>query len=76
MRPTTDDRLLDRAAAQQKAEQLWPTLTKNQQSLIRFGMFPAEVMEAAEADGFSGRAGHDLVCALMDVAKANGGMRA
>jgi hypothetical protein len=59
------------------AVQLWQGLSKNEQSLIRFGMFPADKMDQAERDGIAGRdAQHALVCALMDCAKADGGMRA
>ena len=67
---TTD---LDRQLAAAKAAELWPTLTKNERAMIRFGMFPAERMRAAEAEGINQ---HALCLALMDCAKADGGMRA
>lgn len=66
----------DRPNATEYAEQLWPELTMSEQHGIRFGMFPAEKMKAAEAAGFTGRFSHDLVVALMDVAAKRGGMRA
>lgn len=56
-----------------KAEQLWAAMDANQKTGVRFGMFPAEVMRAAESEGFNGR---ELCVALMDCAKADGGMRA
>jgi hypothetical protein len=56
-----------------KAEALWQAMDANEQTGIRFGMFPAVKMREAEADGFDG---HELCVALMDVASARGGMRA
>lgn len=67
---STDD---ERALAAVWAARRWPQLPKNEQSLIRFGMFPAEVMAEGEAEGLNG---HALACAFMDCAKADGGMRA
>ena len=63
----------DRALAAVWAAERWPKLTKNEQSLIRFGMFPAAVMQEGEDLGLNG---HALACAFMDCAKADGGMRA
>ena len=57
----------------QEAEQTWPTLTENQKTAIRFGLFPVEVMKEAEGRGHDE---HALGIALMDVAARNGGMRA
>jgi len=56
-----------------KAAEVWQEMTKNEKTGVRFGMFPHEKMKAAEAEGFNG---HKLVCALMDQAQADGGMRA
>ena len=56
-----------------KAAEVWAGLDKNGQTGIRFGLFPAEIMEAAKTGGYDG---HKLCCALMDVASKNGGMRA
>lgn len=56
-----------------KAQQIWDALTPNEQTGIRFGLFPAVAMENAEREGYDG---HDLAIALMAVAKDNGGMRA
>lgn len=67
---TTD---LDRQLAGVKAAELWQRFTTNEKALVRFGMFPAEHMRQAEAEGVHG---HALCCALMDCAKADGGMRA
>jgi hypothetical protein len=69
-RPSTD---VDRALAAEWTARRWPQLTKNEQSLIRFGMFPAAVMAEGEREGLNG---HALACAFMDCAKADGGMRA
>lgn len=66
----TDD---DRTLAAAWTAKRWLTLTKNEQALIRFGMFPAAVMREGEAEGLNG---HALACAFMDCAKADGGMRA
>jgi hypothetical protein len=63
-----------RALATEYALRTWPTLDANQKTGIRFGMFPAEIMRQAEQE--TGCSSHDLACAFMDAAKANGGMRA
>lgn len=62
-----------RLALARAAADLWATFTDNEQHGVRFGMFPAEKMAAAEATGLDG---HALVVALMDLAAKNGGMRA
>ena len=70
----TDD---DRALINARATALWPTLTKNEQSLIRFGMFPADKMRALDQEFAHVReSGRLIAVALMDCAKADGGMRA
>jgi len=48
-------------------------MNKNEKTGVRFGMFPQDKMMAAQAEGYDG---HKLVCALMDQAQADGGMRA
>lgn len=63
----------ERAAALSWARERWRTLSNNQRGMIRFGIFPAEVMNEGEARGLNG---HALACALMDCATADGGMRA
>ena len=57
-----------------KAALVWNAMTKDQQTLVRFGMFPDEVMRDVEAEGILDT--HEIVCGLMDCAQKNGGMRA
>ena len=57
----------------QKASEVWQGMNKNEKTGVRFGMFPHDKMMAAQAEGYDG---HQLVCALMDQAQADGGMRA
>ena len=54
-----------------KAATMWQDMSKPEQTGVRFGMFPAEAMLAAEAEGYDGK---DLAVALMDLAKKSGGM--
>lgn len=63
-RASADDRLA-------KAQQIWDEMDDNERHGVRFGLFPADKMLAAEAEGFSG-----LSIELMEIAKQNGGMRA
>lgn len=49
-----------------KAEELWMIMDKNQKAGVRFGLFPADVMQKAETEGYNGK---DLCVALMDCAK-------
>jgi hypothetical protein len=70
-RPAPTDE--DRAIALARAIVMWHGFDANERAMVRFGMFPAEKMGAAEADGIDGRT---LAVALMDCAKADGGMRA
>jgi hypothetical protein len=56
-----------------KAKELWAAFTDNEKAGVRFGMFPAHQIAAAEREGIEGRA---LVLALMDCATRDGGMRA
>lgn len=53
------------------AARLWATFTKDERTLVRFGMFPAEKMPDLDRDGT-----RRLAVALMDCAKRDGGMRA
>lgn len=56
-----------------KAALMWEAMDENERAGVRFGMFPLRKMKEAEAEGFGT---HPLVCALMDCAKRDGGMRA
>lgn len=61
------------------AAQAWTTFTKSDQTLIRFGMFPADKMQQLEArfpEMHSGDRSRLLAVALMDCAQKDGGMRA
>ena len=60
-------------AIQDKARELWQSMSKDQQALVRFGMFDVDIMKPAEAEGYNGK---DLAVALMSEAKAHGGMEA
>ena len=60
-----------RAACARKARALWAGFNDAEKALVRFGMFPAEKMLAAEAEGHDGRF---LAVALMDCAERDGGM--
>lgn len=64
---------LDRAAHDQKAKAIWDSMDKNEQTGVRFGLFPHGKMTEAAKEGFGGK---DLAVALMDIASNNGGMRA
>jgi hypothetical protein len=61
-----------RAEIKTKAAEIWQGMDKNQRHGVRFGMFPSETMASAEKEGFESP---PLVCALMDCASADGGMR-
>ena len=63
-----------RALATAWARERWPRLTKNEQGMIRFGLFPADVL--AEGEEQIPCDSRTLAIAFMDVASANGGMRA
>lgn len=56
-----------------KAKEIWDGMNMSERTGVRFGMFPADKMQAAEKEGYDG---HKLSCALMDCAAADGGMRA
>jgi hypothetical protein len=70
---------LDQARATQKAQAIWNLMDANERRAVRFGLFPASKMQAAEtelaADGFTSRdIGRLLSIALMEIAEKNGGM--
>lgn len=65
------EREMVQAGHRAKAEVIWAAMDKNQKTMVRIGMFPAEVMAQVEKEGFDS---HKIVCALMDVAQANGSM--
>lgn len=54
-----------------KAQELWDQFNESEQHGVRFGMFPAGPMTEAEKQGYDGRL---LALALMNCAKADGGM--
>lgn len=59
----------------------WITFTKNERNLVRFGLFPHDRTEKIEAEvreqtGLARDVTRLVACALMDCAKADGGMRA
>jgi hypothetical protein len=60
-----------RLAAAQKARQMWAEFTANERAGVRLGLFPYEKMMSAEKEGHDGKL---LAVALMDCAKADGGM--
>ena len=62
-----------RRSTQAKAKQLWESMDDNEKTGVRFGLFPANRMRFLEDEGFNL---HEMVCALMDCAKKDGGMRA
>jgi predicted enzyme involved in methoxymalonyl-ACP biosynthesis len=64
---------MDKETVKARAKTLWDAMTKSEKAMVRFAMFPADKMAQVDAEGFNN---HDMVCALMDCAKADGGMRA
>ena len=66
----TDEKAL-RLMAVGKAMKMWAAFDENQRAAVRFGMFPAGPMQEAMKEGHDCRA---LSLALMDCAKADGGM--
>jgi hypothetical protein len=61
------------ALVDDRAQALWASFDDNEQFGVRFGLFPADKMRAAEAEGFTSR---ELTLALMAIATKKGGMRA
>jgi hypothetical protein len=57
----------DRETTAARAVLLWQNLDKNERHGVRFGLFPFQKMQLAEAEGFDGRA---LCLELLDLAKA------
>ena len=56
------------------ALELWQGFTKNEKTLVRFGMFPADRMKSFDQAGLTD--GRLAAVALMNCASADGGMRA
>lgn len=56
-----------------KAKILWDGMDKNEKAVVRFGMFPHQKMMDSEKEGYNGQ---QLAVALIQCAKADGGMRA
>ena len=54
-----------------KAKEIWQGMNKSERQGVRFGMFPADKMQAAQAEGYDT---HDLAVALMTCAEKQGGM--
>lgn len=57
-----------------RAQIAWEAMTKDQQTLVRFGMFDVAVMAVIEAEKLWDM--HLITVKLMDMASKNGGMRA
>lgn|GEM_PF-3407565 len=68
-----EERMKHDAEITPKAEAMWAEFDDNEKTAVRFGMFPATKMSAAEALGYDTRR---LALALMALAERNGGMRA
>jgi hypothetical protein len=62
---------LDAQLCVAKAQSLWVTMDDNEKTLVRFGMLPFDKMAVAEQEGYDGQ---QLAVALMQCAKADGGM--
>lgn len=78
---TTDERYdeTDHQLINAQAVLAWSQFTKDEKTLVRFGMFPREKMEALEARFPTMRPtdrSRLLAVALMDCASKDGGMRA
>lgn len=63
-----------------KAQTIWKGMDADERQLVRFGMFPAGKMEAADKEQAAlgevpREFSKDLACALMKCAETNGGMR-
>ena len=54
-----------------KLEPRWATITEKQKTIIRFGMIPVELVNE-----FPELGSREMALALMDLASADGGMRA
>ena len=51
-----------------KAQMIWGQMNQSQRTGVRIGLFPADVIKAAEGEGYNEK---DLCVALMDCAKNN-----
>lgn len=58
------------------AQEVWASMTNDQKTLVRFGMFPAEIMEKHKDLEDRDLLPIILSAALMDCAQKDGGMRA
>ncbi len=56
---------------QAKAQQIWERMDETQRTSFRKGLFPAEVMQEAEAEGYNSKV---LCVALVQIAIKEGGM--
>lgn len=65
--------MADLDVVQAKAQQLWDSFSQNEQAMVRFGMFPVRIQEAEKDLGLAGP-DPGLAVALMNCAKADGGM--
>lgn len=61
--------ITDKAKRMKKAEEIWAGMNASERHGVRFGMFPAGVMQQAEDQGYK-----KLSIELMAVAEKNGGM--
>lgn len=68
----SDDKFM-RLTCRQKAERMWAEFAASEKATVRFGIFPADKMKAADDEGYDGR---ELAIALMDQASRDGGVRA
>ena len=66
-------RELAEAEAKAAAEELWAAFNEDEKVLVRFGLLPADRVQAKEYEHVDGQL---LACALYECAAADGGMRA
>lgn len=59
---------------QEKALEIWNSLTRQEQNAVRYGVLPAAVMQKAIAEGYDGQRHQQLAVAIMEIAQACGGM--
>ena len=71
IRPAREARELAEAEAAKAAEELWASFDENERALVRFGMLPAEKVQAKQYEHIDGRL---LACALYRCADNDGGM--
>jgi len=58
------------AQTKEAAQVIWQAMNPSEKHGVKFGLFPATVMQDAEKAGHDG---HALACALMDLSNQNGG---